>query len=80
MSENKDEPRNNGAVLTIAQIIKAVVMSSAAKAELGGLYDWYFSCVEMFVAFAHKFLRRIPCKNRVSDVKHSEMVELCAFV
>ena len=37
MSENDKEPRNNGAVLTIAQIIKAV-MPSAAEAELGGLY------------------------------------------
>ena len=37
MSEDDDEPRNNGAVLTVAQIIKAV-MTSAAEAELGGLY------------------------------------------
>ncbi len=37
MTENEEEPRNNGAVLTVAQIIKAV-MSSAAEAELGGLY------------------------------------------
>ena len=37
MSEDESEPRNNGAVLTVAQIIKAV-MSSAAEAELGGLY------------------------------------------
>jgi hypothetical protein len=37
LSENDDVPRNNGAILTIAQIIKAV-MSSAAEAELGALY------------------------------------------
>jgi hypothetical protein len=37
LSENDHYPNNNGAVLTIAQIIKAV-MSSAAEAELGALY------------------------------------------
>eukprot|EP00804_Cyclotella_cryptica_P025200 CCRYP_010319-RE/>CCRYP_010319-RE protein AED:0.37 eAED:0.32 QI:0/-1/0/1/-1/0/1/0/410 len=37
LSENDHYPNNNGAVLTIAQIIKAV-MSSAAEAELGVLY------------------------------------------
>ena len=37
MSEDETFPANNGAVLTIAQIIKAV-MSSAAEAELGALY------------------------------------------
>ena len=37
MSENDTYPTNNGAVLTVAQIIKAV-MSSAAEAELGALY------------------------------------------
>ena len=36
-SEDRDIPNDNGAVLNIAQVIKAV-MSSAAKAELGGLY------------------------------------------
>ena len=36
-SEDKEDPQNNGAVLTISQIIKAV-MSSAAEAELGALY------------------------------------------
>ena len=34
---NADDPPNNGAILTISQIIKAV-MSSAAEAELGALY------------------------------------------
>jgi hypothetical protein len=37
LSENDHYPNNNGSVLTIAQIIKAV-MSSAAEAELGALY------------------------------------------
>ena len=37
LSENDPFPRNNGAILTLAQIIKPV-MSSAAEAELGALY------------------------------------------
>eukprot|EP00804_Cyclotella_cryptica_P020760 CCRYP_016596-RA/>CCRYP_016596-RA protein AED:0.37 eAED:0.37 QI:0/-1/0/1/-1/1/1/0/339 len=37
LSEDDPSPRNNGAVLTLAQIIKPV-MSSAAEAELGALY------------------------------------------
>jgi hypothetical protein len=37
LSNNKKFPPNNGAILTNATIIKAV-MSSAAKAELGALY------------------------------------------
>jgi hypothetical protein len=37
MSENVADPNDNGAVHTIAKIIKAV-MSSAAEAELGGLF------------------------------------------
>jgi hypothetical protein len=37
MSENVEDPNDNGAVHTIAKIIKAV-MSSAAEAELGGLF------------------------------------------
>ena len=36
-SENTNIPKDNGAILNIAQVIKAV-MSSAAEAELGGLY------------------------------------------
>ena len=34
LSENDQDPRDNGAVHTVAKIIKAV-MSSAAEAELG---------------------------------------------
>ena len=37
MSNDAEHPQNNGAVLNIAQIIKAV-MSSAAESELGALY------------------------------------------
>ncbi len=37
MSANDDIPTNNGAVLNISQIIRAV-MSSAAEAELGALF------------------------------------------
>jgi hypothetical protein len=37
MSSDVANPHNNGAVLNIAQLIKAV-MSSAAEAELGALY------------------------------------------
>ena len=37
LSENDEYPSNNGAVLTIAQIIKAVI-SLAAEAEIGALY------------------------------------------
>jgi hypothetical protein len=37
MSNNTAKPPNKGAILTIAQIIKAV-MSLAAEAEVGALY------------------------------------------
>jgi hypothetical protein len=37
MSSNTKDPTNNGAVLNISQLIKAV-MSSVAKAKLGALY------------------------------------------
>jgi hypothetical protein len=37
LSSNKNDPTDNGAVLNIAQLIKAV-MSSAAEAKLGALY------------------------------------------
>ena len=37
MSNNDAIPHNNGAILTISQIIKAV-MSSVAEAEIGALY------------------------------------------
>jgi hypothetical protein len=37
LSEDQKDPNDNGAVHTVAKIIKAV-MSSAAEAELGGLF------------------------------------------
>ena len=37
MSSNTEDPKNNGVVLNISHIVKAV-MSLAAKAELGALY------------------------------------------
>jgi hypothetical protein len=37
LSENDQDPRDNGSVHTVAKIIKAV-MSSAAEAELRGLF------------------------------------------
>ena len=37
MAGNEDIPHNNGAVLNVSQVIKAV-MSSAAEAELGALF------------------------------------------
>ena len=38
LSENDPEPKWNGPVLTVAKIIK-FVMSSAAEAEMGALYE-----------------------------------------
>ena len=37
MSSNTMDPPSNGAILNIAQLIKAVI-STAAKAKLGALY------------------------------------------
>ncbi len=37
LSKDVEVPKDNGAILNITQVIKAV-MSSATKAELGGLY------------------------------------------
>ena len=37
MSDNAEDPSNNGAVLNIAQIIKSVV-SSATEAKIGALF------------------------------------------
>jgi hypothetical protein len=46
MSNNTAKPPNNSAILTIAQIIKAV-MSSAPEAEVGALY---INCREAILA------------------------------
>ena len=44
LSENVEDPPNNGAILTVAQIIKNV-MSSATEAELAALYIVAKECV-----------------------------------
>ncbi|EJK70217.1 hypothetical protein THAOC_08442 [Thalassiosira oceanica] len=44
LSENVEDPPNNGAILTIAQIIKNV-MTSATEAELAALYIVAKECV-----------------------------------
>ncbi len=46
LSSDVQNPPNNGAVLTIAQIIDAV-MSSAAEAELGALFINAIEAVHM---------------------------------
>jgi hypothetical protein len=57
MSNNNALPPNNGAVLTIAQIIKTV-MSSAAEAEIGTLY---INCQEA-----------IPVHHTIEYLGHTE--------
>ena len=57
MSDNSEAPPNNGAVLTIAQIIKAV-MSSAAEAELGALF---INCREA-----------IPARHALEEMGHKQ--------
>ncbi len=46
LSDNQPFPPNNGAILTVSEIIKAV-MSSAAKAEVGALYVNAYKGVEI---------------------------------
>ena len=57
MAGDTTYPTNNGAVLTIAQIIKAV-MSSAAEAELGALY---INCREA-----------IPARQLLEEMGHKQ--------
>ena len=57
MSNNSPIPANNGAVVTISQIIKAV-MSSAAEAELGALS---INCREA-----------IPTRNSLKAMGHKQ--------
>ena len=57
MDSDTTYPNNNGAVLTIAQIIKAV-MSSAAEAELGALY---INCREA-----------IPARQLLEEMGHKQ--------
>ena len=49
MSNNTAKPPNNGTILTTVQIIKAVMSSAAAEAEVGALY---ISCREAVPACA----------------------------
>jgi hypothetical protein len=55
LASNSPYPDNNGAVLTVAKIIKAV-MSSAAEAELGALY---INCREA-----------VPARHQLEEMGH----------
>jgi len=57
LSENEEDPANNGAVLNTAQIIKAV-MSSAAEAELGA----------MFI----NAREAVPCRKTLEEMRHKQ--------
>ena len=57
MSNNSPIPANNGAVVTISQIIKAV-MSSAAEAILG---DIFINCREV-----------IPARHAIKAMEHKQ--------
>ena len=58
LSENEEDPANNGAVLNTAQIIKAV-MSSAAEAELGA----------MFI----NAREAVPCRKTLEEMGHKQL-------
>ncbi len=57
LSENKEDPTNNGVVLNTAKIIKAV-MSSAAEAELGA----------MFI----NAREAVPCRKTLEEMGHKQ--------
>ena len=57
MSNDSADPPNNGAVLTVAQIIKNV-MSSAAEAELGALF---IKCREA-----------VPARHTLEEMGHKQ--------
>ena len=57
LSENEEDPTNNGAVLNTAKIIKAV-MSSAAEAELGA----------MFI----NAREAVPCRKTLEEMGHKQ--------
>ena len=57
MSADSADPPNNGAVLTIAQIIKNI-MSSAAEAELGALF---INCREA-----------VPARHTLEEMGHKQ--------
>ena len=62
MSNDSTDPPNNGAVLTIAQIIKNV-MSSAAEAELGALF---INCREA-----------VPARHTLEEMGHKQPQRRC---
>ena len=55
MSDNSANPPNNGAVITVPQVIKAV-MSTAAEAEVGALF---INCREA-----------IPARHTLEEMGH----------
>ena len=57
MSNDSSDMQNNGAVLTVSQIIKAV-MSSAAEAELGALFI--------------NFRKAIPARHTLIEMGHPQ--------
>ena len=67
MSANNNIPANNGAVLNILQIIRAV-MSSAAEAELGALFINAKTAVSMRHTF-EELVHTQPCTPIQTDNK-----------
>ena len=63
LSENDPEPKWNGPVLTVAQIIK-FVLSSAAEAEMGALYDTAKELVPM-----HLTLEEMGWKQPITPIQ-----------
>ena len=55
MSDNSPDPLNNGAVIAITQIVKAI-MSSVTEAEIGALYI--------------NFREAIPARHALEDMGH----------
>ncbi len=71
-SSHTEDPINNGAVLNLAQIIKAV-MSSAAEAELGTLYINTREAVpqcQTLAEMSHKS-PQLPCKPTTAQLLES---------
>ena len=57
MSNNSADPPDNGAILTVAQIIKAVI-SSAAEAKIGTLFI--------------NFREAVPARNTLEEMVHKQ--------
>jgi hypothetical protein len=91
LTNNAKHPTNNGAILTIATKIKAV-MSSAAKAEMGALYLNACEAVylrQIFTEMGHPQ----PCTSIQTDnlmaegvvnhkiqPKRTKGMDICAFI